>query len=247
MSTLKIGIVEDEMIIAEALSEILKSIGYDIPEPASNYDEALVLIEQEKPDLILLDINLNSRLSGIDLAQTISQRYPIPYIFLTANTDKATLEQAKKVRPMAYLAKPITRDQLYSSIEIAIYNFTERNQTTASPQSIDPQQDNILFIKDGHTFRKIDISEITHLESEGNYVVLHHLNGSKLLSRSTMTTFLEHPSTSIFLRIHRSFAVNKLHIEGFHTNEVFTRNKKPLPLGKNYKDIFLSAMGVNDN
>lgn len=245
MSTLKIGIVEDEMIIAEALSEMLKSIGYSIPEPASNYEEALILIEQEKPDLLLLDINLSSHLSGIDLAQTISERYLIPYIFLTANTDSATLNQAKKVRPMAYLAKPITRDQLYSAIEIAVHNFTE-NYLTAPASSSVLKQENTLFIKDGYTFRKVDLMEITHLESEANYVVLHHLNGSKLLSRSTMTTFLEHPSSNMFLRIHRSFAVNKLHVEGIHSNEVHTQNKKVLPLGKNYKDAFGENMGIHD-
>jgi DNA-binding LytR/AlgR family response regulator len=243
MSTLKIGIVEDEMIIAEALSEILKSIGYEIPEPASNYDEAIVLLEQEKPDLMLLDINLSSHLSGIDLALTINEKFQIPFIFLTANTDTVTLDQAKKVRPMAYLAKPITRDQLYSSIEIAIHNFNASKQTSSSS----PSTDNTLFIKDGYTFRKIDFTEITHLESDSNYVIVHLLNGSKLLSRSTMTTFLEQLPSTIFLRIHRSFAVNKFHIESIHTTEVLTLNKKTLPLGKNYKDSFLNTLGVNDN
>jgi len=243
MSNLKIGIVEDEMIIAEALSAMLQSIGYEIPEPASNYHEAIELIENEKPDLVLLDINLSSHLSGIDLAKTISEKYKLPYIFLTANTDAATVDLAKAVKPMAYLAKPITKDQLYSAIEIAIHNFNMSKQT--SPSS--PSNDNTLFIKDGYTFRKIDYTEITHLESDSNYVIVHLLNGSKLLSRSTMTTFLEQLPSTIFLRIHRSFAVNKFHIKSIHTNEVLTLNKKTLPLGKNYKDTFLYAMGVNDN
>lgn len=245
MSALKIVIVEDEVIIAEALSEMLKSIGYNIPEPASNYDEAIMLIEQETPDLLLLDINLNSHMTGIDLAQTVNEHYAIPFVFLTANTDKATIEQAKTVKPMAYLAKPITRDQLYSAIEIAIHNFTERSHTAASSLSVNRPQGNTLFIKDGYTFRKVDLTEISHLESEANYVVLHHINGSKLLSRSTMTTFLEQREANLFLRIHRSFAVNKLHIEGIHSNEVHTQNKKVLPLGKNYKETFLSSMGIN--
>src|SRR5690348_12950127 len=103
---IKIGIVEDELIIAEKIKLLLEGMGYLICEPVSSYDEALAMIEKEKPDMLLLDINLNDKKDGIDLAEQVNRQHRIPFIFLTANSDRATIERAKKVNPNAYLVKP---------------------------------------------------------------------------------------------------------------------------------------------
>lgn len=246
MSNLKIGIIEDEMIIAEALSAMLQSIGYEIPEPASNYHEAIELIENEKPDLVLLDINLSSHLSGIDLAKTINEKYKLPYIFLTANTDAATVELAKAVNPMAYLAKPITKDQLYSAIEIAIHNFnTETTLAALVTENKVPLHD-VIFIKEGYAFRKVQPKDITHIESEANYVVLHFNDGSKLMTRSTLSTFVEQLDPQIFVRVHRSFFVNIHHIEGVYPLDIKLKTGK-IPISKNYRDDFLKVLGISDS
>ena len=246
MSKLTIGIVEDEMIIAEALSEMLKSIGYEIPEPASNYQEALLLIENEKPDLLLLDINLSSQLTGIDIAKTITEKYHLPYIFLTANSDSTTLEQAKTARPMAYLSKPITRDQLYTAIEIAIHNFNHSNTKTVPVNTNENNRPRIIFVKDGYAFRKIDLQEISHLESDANYVTIHNLDGSKLMTRSTLSAFSEQLDPAVFTRVHRSFVVNIHHINSINAYEIVTQSGK-IPVGKNYKEDFFKTMGIIDS
>ena len=77
---LKIGIVEDDMIIAGAISEMLVSMGYDVPENATRYSEAIELIENEKPDLLLLDINLVGKMDGIDVADITQKKFGIPFI-----------------------------------------------------------------------------------------------------------------------------------------------------------------------
>src|SRR5687767_1717336 len=106
MEKVKIGIVEDDEIIAKNLTIILKSLGYDTPVPANNYEEALKMIENWKPDLVMLDIQIDGEKNGIDVAEAINRDFKIPFIFLTSNSDKYTIDRAKKVFPPAYLIKP---------------------------------------------------------------------------------------------------------------------------------------------
>ena len=102
----QIVIVEDELIIAEDVSNMLTRKGYEVMGIAMDYDEAIAILKVNKPDLILLDINLNSKKDGIDLANTINEFYGIPFIFTTSYSDSATLERAKKSNPINYLVKP---------------------------------------------------------------------------------------------------------------------------------------------
>ena len=104
-------IVEDEIIVAKDIQHILKKLGYEAFDPFSNGKKALYAIEKLNPDLILLDINLkSSEMDGIQVAEQVSQNYQIPFIFLTAFSDKNTLERAKVTEPYGYIIKPFEED-----------------------------------------------------------------------------------------------------------------------------------------
>src|SRR5438045_190655 len=102
MSLLKIGIVEDELIIARTILSTLDELGYLHCGPAISYTEALEMLDNNKPDLLLLDIQLSGKKDGIDVAETVNDVHRIPFIFLTANTDPETIDRAKRVNPHAY-------------------------------------------------------------------------------------------------------------------------------------------------
>ena len=126
MATLKIMIVEDEIIVAKDIQRILKKLGYEAFDPFANGKKALDSIEKLSPDLILLDINLkSSEMDGINVAEQIHQHYQIPFIFLTAFSDKATLERAKLTEPYGYIIKPFEEDDIRTAIEIAYYKYTK--------------------------------------------------------------------------------------------------------------------------
>src|SRR5664279_6566958 len=127
MSVLKIGIVEDELVIARTIVSTLDELGYSHGGPAINYTEAMEMLVNDKPDLLLLDIQLSGRKDGIDVAQKINELYQLPFIFLTANSDAETIDRAKKVKPHAYIVKPFTKEELFAAIEIAFSNFTGRS------------------------------------------------------------------------------------------------------------------------
>lgn len=128
MATIQILIVEDEPLIAEDIAEYLSNVDYSVSAIAYNKAQALEALKEQVPDLVLLDINLGNNLDGIELARLINMEYYLPFIFLTSYTHKSILDQAKVTRPMGYVVKPFTEKDLFTSIEIGLYNFSQNAQ-----------------------------------------------------------------------------------------------------------------------
>jgi two-component system, response regulator PdtaR len=129
MSNIRFAIVEDEPIIAEDIGYTLTQLDFDVCGIAYNYNKAIELIQKTKPDFALLDINLNGGQEGIEIANWLNKNYRIPFIYLTSYSDKNTLEQAKTTEPGGYIVKPFTQNALYASIEIALYNNSQRTKS----------------------------------------------------------------------------------------------------------------------
>jgi len=119
----RVLIVEDDPLIAEDISESLKEIGYTISGIAYDSNEAMTMARSTNPHIAILDINLESEKDGIEIGEYIQKHLQIPFIYLTSYSDKNTLERAKKTRPMAYIVKPFDERDLYTALEIALFNF----------------------------------------------------------------------------------------------------------------------------
>jgi DNA-binding LytR/AlgR family response regulator len=245
MSVLKIGIVEDELVIARTILNTLGELGYSHCGPAINYTEALEMLEQDKPDLVLLDIQLSGKKDGIDVAEKLNELYPIPFIFLTANSDGETIDRAKKVRPHAYIVKPFTKEELFAAIEIAFSNFAGSRSGAKSDQATSHPVKEYLFIRDGYVFRKIFFNDLLYLESDANYVTLHLKQDKKVMVRSTLNDFIEQLDMRKFIRIHRSYSVNMHLIDDVFPTEVSVNGIK-IPVGKSYKEELFKALGINE-
>ncbi len=238
---ISIGIVEDELLIAEKINMILSEIGYTVFEPACNYQEAIQLIENEKPDLLILDINLEEEKDGIDIARQVNSTYALPFIFLTANSDRSTIERAKTVRPYAYLVKPFTKEELFTAIEIAVNNFNAyRNVVETSPQL---PNNNCLFIRDNYRFIKVVFTDISFIESRENYVVIHTVEKKQLLHRSTFADFLAQLPAGLFMRVHRSFAVQTNLIEQVEQSMVCVAGVE-VPVSNSYRDNLFAYLRI---
>lgn len=244
MSVLKIGVVEDELVIARTILSALDELGYANCGPAINYTEAMEMVVTEKPDLLLLDIQLAGKKDGFDVAEKLNESNRIPFIFLTANSDVETIDRAKKVNPNAYIVKPFTKEELYAAIEIAFNNFagTRRNEAESGKTTQLPAA-NFIFVKDGYAFKKIFFDELLYLESEANYVVLHLTSQRKVMVRSTIGDFMDRLEANRFVRIHRRFSVNTHFIEDVFPNELALHGQK-LPIGKSYREELLTLLGI---
>jgi len=117
----KILIVEDEVISANVFKKIVNSLGYKVVGIAASGLEAIECVQKLKPDLILMDISLNWEMDGIEAAATIRKEYDLPIIFLSAISDQQTINRAMESDPYGYLIKPIEKDALKVTLEIALY------------------------------------------------------------------------------------------------------------------------------
>ena len=128
----KILIVEDEGIIAREINARLKKMGYEVVGIADNGEDAYNKAIQQKPDLIMMDINIKGDLDGIQTARKILNDYEVPVIFLTAHTDDRTLERAKMANPYGYVVKPFQEQDLKIRLEMAFQRSRYERQSRKS-------------------------------------------------------------------------------------------------------------------
>jgi DNA-binding NtrC family response regulator len=116
----KILIVEDESLVAYDLKLILTRAGYRVCGIADSVPEALEIIEEQKPEMVLLDIFLKGNLNGIDLAATLTSKN-IAFVYLSANFQESILEKAKATQPYGFLVKPFREKELLITLDVAFY------------------------------------------------------------------------------------------------------------------------------
>lgn len=125
---ISIFLVEDEAIVALDLKNHLERLGYSVLGSVPSGEEALDLLKELKPDLIIMDIKLQGKLDGIDTAAILNKRYGIPFIILSAYSDEGIIERAKHVEPYGYIIKPYRNNNLRASIEMAMYRAKMKNE-----------------------------------------------------------------------------------------------------------------------
>lgn len=244
MSKVKILIVEDELIIAEDMKEILQELGYDVIGTACDSNEAKEILNNYEPDIALLDIQLRDGDNGINLAHYIRKNFNFPIIFITSYSDKATIERAKEVHPNGYIIKPFEKGDIFSSIEIAMSNFF--SQTNNKPTDSEENSylfKEYLFVKKKFQFEKVRIQDIQWIQSEGNYLEMFCGNEKKYLIRSTFQELFENISLKTFLQVHRSYAVNFEYIDSIRTNEIVV-GKVKIPIGKVYQESIRKQLKI---
>jgi DNA-binding LytR/AlgR family response regulator len=228
---IKIGVIEDEMVIADTIALELRRLKYDVAFIAGNYNSALAKLEACKPDLVLVDIMLSSKKDGIDLAHIIREKYPIPIIFLTANSDIKTVERAKEVKPNAYLVKPFSQSDLYAAIEIAMSNHKALEN---------PKAESIL-VKDGYNYEKVFLNTIMFASSDHNYVTLHLNTGKRVMVRCTIQEMENKLNPHLFLRINRGNIINASFVDTIETEKVFV-GETEFKVQKTQRDVLVSLI-----
>jgi len=116
-------IVEDEFVVANALRLVIKQAGYHVCGISTSADDAEIAIQKFKPDMVLLDIHLSGKRTGIDLAQKLKTEH-IPFIYLSANSSQKILEEAKATEPYGFLVKPFRQKDVLVALDIASYRHS---------------------------------------------------------------------------------------------------------------------------
>lgn len=226
--SLNILIVEDELLIAEMLSEMLQEIAHHVVGIAKNYADAISFLSHhfEKIDLVLLDINLSEDKDGLDLGKEIKTKYGLPIIFITSYSDAQIIKKAVSLLPESYIVKPFRKSDLVSSLELARLRIL--------------QQPQVLCIKEGNDLIKLTIDRILYIQSDKNYLEVYTLDDRHVI-RNSMEKFLEELSSPEIVRVHRSYSVNIEHVKQVSVNAISVGDVL-IPLSRKYKVAFKEKM-----
>lgn len=131
----EILLVEDERIVAHHLQRQLSKLGYQVTGIAANGRQALEYVQNRRPALVLMDINIEGEMDGIETASLLPEGYHIPVIYLTSYSEEATLERARATKPYGYLLKPFAERELHATIQMAL----ERRQAELALRASEEQ------------------------------------------------------------------------------------------------------------
>lgn len=120
---IKILIIEDEKIVALDLKRRLTKLGYHVTGMAANGQKALTLVNQDLPNIVLMDIHIQGSMDGIELAGILQRTHSIPIIYLTAYSEAQTVTRAKATKPYGYLLKPFSDRELNIIIQVSIERY----------------------------------------------------------------------------------------------------------------------------
>ncbi|MFM9968802.1 MAG: response regulator [Burkholderiales bacterium] len=116
----RVFVVEDETFSSMILCRQLNQLGYVVCGTASQGDAALAGIESARPDIVMMDINLNGDMDGLEVARRLRETYPVPVVFLTAYTESEVVASASTVGAYGFLVKPFQERELHATIQVAL-------------------------------------------------------------------------------------------------------------------------------
>jgi two-component system response regulator LytT len=215
----KILIVDDEVLIAEFLKDVLLELGYRAMDMAHSKTQALLKIQGFVPDLVLLDIRMRDEFEGIEVAELINEKYKLPFIYITAQSDIDIIQKALSTKPAGYITKPFKKADVYAAIRLV-----EEERSNA---------ERYFVFKDGYDTVKLPLGEILYAQSSGNYVDVF-CTTKKYTLRNTIEWLSENIPGELFKRVHRSYIVNISKLTRTSAKSVFI-NELEIPVSRSYK------------
>ncbi len=235
-------IVEDEPNYSDTLEMFIDELGYQVIGVAQEGKTALNLFKTSKPDIVLMDINLNGEMTGIDVAKEFQSIQHTPIIFITSFDDKETFDRAKATGPYGYLIKPFDPDTLERSMELALQRAHSDDAKAFEQSQSGVLAKNAFFVKERNRLVKVEINEILWVEVEDKYINLFTEN-RKYTLRQSLKDLAEKLDPTKFVQTHRSYIVNASKIQDIDLHLFVIRiNETEIPLGKSYKDELVQRL-----
>ena len=189
--------------------------------------EALLAIENNKIDILFLDIDMPG-LSGVELRKKANQ---VPAcIFITSHPEFAV--ESFELETLDFIVKPLKLDRFEQTVRRITDFFDIKNKATLFESSIGGD---VIYIKEGHEQTKVKLHEILYLEALKDYTLIITPQKRHCVL-SSIGTLLKENHFQSFIRIHRSFAVQKQFIHKINTQEIILNNNISIPIGRSYKD-----------
>ena len=231
-------IVEDDYYFAVDLERVLADIGYLQVKIIPNSEEAFKIIRSGWPDLVILDIQLEGKWDGIELAEKFMDDN-IPFIFLTVLNDQDTYYKSRKTAPYVYLVKPVNKIVLQSAMESALLPWRMKKSPS---QKKNKHVDRDIYVKTGNKLIRIEISTIQYVEVEGNYCNIFS-NEKKVTISMSLKKLIPLLPAEEFIQVHRNYLIQLSAIESvsLDDNAVVVVGEL-IPIGVSFRSTFMKTI-----
>lgn len=243
---MKILLAEDDALIGKNIQNALLFYGYEVIGPISTGREAIEKFQEHQPDLAILDVELKDDVNGLQVAEKIKQRDPIPIIFITGLLHDEIRERAKQLNAFAFINKPFHERNLFNAIDMALSDFSRKGEQI--PEKAEIIQTPVIkikerfYIKKNDKYVRIEVSDVLFLEASGHYIIIQ-LENEQVLASSNISAFLEQLNHPDLVRVHRSYAVNMHNVPDFDDTFIYY-GQKAVPISKGYKEAFKERLNT---
>jgi len=241
----KILLIEDDYILSENIEEILTIHGFELTATLNKAETAIEVIEDKKPDLILLDIQLKGNKDGIELSEEIRKKVNTPIIFLTSAAGKEIIHRVEHINPEGFITKPFTMEGLITSIELVLSKYRKTIENKNQEISKKDVALSELYVRENGWLRKIIIDDIDWIKAEGTYTQLNVKNKQYTL-RNTVKELMKKLPADQFSRVHKSYIVNLKNLDALNATMVKI-NECEIPMGKIYYQELLKKINKVSN
>ena len=226
MNCINVLIVEDEILIAETIRIYLEERGHFVTDIAISYEEAQSSLQNKRPDLVLLDIRLYGSQSGIDFAKFLIENFnEIPFVYLTSQFDRRILENALETNPNGYLTKPIQKESLWTTVELAYYKFSMIQGGNKKKK---------IHLNDGHNSFVVDEDDIVYISSEHVYINVFVEDHPPIMIRQSLSNFAKKLNPQKFVQCHRGYVVNIAKLTSWN-EKILRINDVEIPVSRSKK------------
>lgn len=230
-------VADDEPIAREIIEGYCNHLpALQVIASCGNALEAKTVLQQQPVDILFLDINMPV-LDGIAFLKTI--KTPPQVIFTTAYKEYAV--NAFDLAAVDYLLKPFSLERFIVAVDKAIERINK--PAAMQPVTTVAKEEGYLFVRTDSKIYKLLFKDILYAEANGNYTKIV-TTSQTLMPGMTFSSFEEQLPKSLFIRVHRSFIINKAALSHIEGNRIFI-NRIEIPIGSNYKEEFLKALGLS--
>lgn len=241
MTSPEILIVENDLLVAEDTAMRIQNLGYKLSGMAASAEEAFAILEKSHPDIILMDIDIDGDLDGVQLAAAINEKRTTPIIYLTDLNDPRTLNRTQNLYPALFMNKPFNDQMLSYHIELVISKWLGDKSSSNFEGLADA-----LFVRDIGPYAKrvkILFDDIYYIRAARAYCEIYVLDKEKTTDKklalkkyepsSSMSEVMKVLSSS-FMQVHRSYVINLKYIDGLYEDDIMLGDTS-IPLGRSFK------------
>lgn len=234
---MKCIIVDDEPIARKGVKKLVDQISQlELLNSFGSAEAAAEYIQTTEVDLIFLDIQMPG-INGMEFARSIPKHTLI--IFTTAYSEYAL--DSYEVDAIDYLVKPIDPAKFRKAVDKAItYHSLLLDE---EKKTVEDVEDDCIFVKSDRRYFKVNLKDILFIEGLKDYVIIQ-MDGQRIITHLSMKTMHNLLPQRTFLRINRSYIVNRNHIDSFDNNDVFIKQHE-IAIGNSYRDAFFEELMKN--